>query len=238
MAAWYLNRALTNFRQAVNTAFPTRDTASDGTIGDEAHQGTSSDHNPDPEPQPDAGSVDAWDMDTDLRSGNDASAVENLKQVFQKHESSKYWIHNRQIASRDTGWRRDAYTGSNPHDRHVHWNTREEYENSSAPWVIKEAAVAADFNTKPNFGPTFDGAVRSYGQMLNDLEEIFRGKNHFGTQEVWIIDAIDQIIKLVQAVQATLDQGAGPGGLTEAQVRQVVREELDATVGSTTLRHG
>src|SRR5689334_3811705 len=64
MANWYLNRALTAFRAAVNSAYPHRDKSSDGTIGDAAHQATSSDHNPDRD-----GSVDAWDMDNNLGTG-------------------------------------------------------------------------------------------------------------------------------------------------------------------------
>lgn len=135
--AWYLNRALSNFRSAVNAAYPNRDKESDGTIGDEAHQSGSSDHNPDSD-----GSVDAWDMDVNLRSGNDAATIEHLKQVFQAHPSSRYWIHNDQIARRDYGWRRESYAYAGPnrnrHTRHVHWNTRESYEDSTAPWNVED----------------------------------------------------------------------------------------------------
>ena len=133
---WYLNPALTNFRNAVNAAYPNRDKASDGTIGDAAHQATNSDHNPDPD-----GSVDAWDMDVNLNSGSDAAAIERLKEVFEAHESSRYWIHNRQIASRSDGWVRRYYDGPSAHTEHVHWNTREAYENSTAPWIIKEGVA-------------------------------------------------------------------------------------------------
>lgn len=137
--AWYLNRALTGFRNAVNAAYPTRDKESDGTIGDAAHQTGSSDHNPDTD-----GSVDAWDMDVDLKSGNDPAAVEALKRVFQAHVSSKYWIHNDVIARRVDGWRRRPYSdfnddpNRNKHTRHVHWNTREEGEDSTAPWNVED----------------------------------------------------------------------------------------------------
>jgi hypothetical protein len=135
----YLNRALTNFRNAVNAAYPKRDKGSDGWIGDPAHQATSSDHNPDPDK-----SVDAWDMDVDLRSDNDKAAIEELKRVFQAHPSSRYWIHNRIEASRSTGWRRVRYDGKNPHDKHVHWNTRESHEASTARWAIEGDEMSAE----------------------------------------------------------------------------------------------
>lgn len=134
---WFLNRALTDFRDAVNRAYPHRDKGSDGTIGDSAHQSRDSDHNEDPD-----GSVDAWDMDVELNGVGKpyAEDVELLKRTFERHESSKYWIHNDQIATRAEGWkpRSYAYAGvaRNKHTRHVHFNTRESHEGSSASWVI------------------------------------------------------------------------------------------------------
>ncbi|GIJ30163.1 hypothetical protein Vqi01_53250 [Micromonospora qiuiae] len=130
---WYLNQALTNFRNAVNAAYPNRDKKSDGTIGDAAHQKTSSDHNPDPD-----GSVDAWDMDVEVNGDGMPyrEDIERLKRVFEQHESAQYWIHDHLIASRGSGWVRRVYTGSSPHTEHVHWNTRESHERSTKPWVI------------------------------------------------------------------------------------------------------
>lgn len=128
---WYLNPALTRWRLAVNGRFPGRDKTSDGTLGDARHAAGTSDHNEDLD-----GTVDAWDMDVD---GVD---VELCKTVFQAHEASKYWIHNDQIAQRSKGWKRESYAYAGPnrnrHNKHVHWNSREDHEKSTAPWIFPQ----------------------------------------------------------------------------------------------------
>lgn len=137
MVDWYLNRALSGFRSAVNAAYPFRDKGSDGTIGDSAHSSRTSDHNADPD-----GSVDAWDMDVEVNGRGKPARddVELLKGVFEGHPSSSYWIHNDQISFRSEGWQRRSYAYAGPdrnrHTHHVHWNTRSSHEDSTAPWVI------------------------------------------------------------------------------------------------------
>lgn len=135
--AWRLNVALATMRAEVNAQYPKRDKGSDGTIGDPAHAARASDHNPDSD-----GTVDAWDMDVEINGvGKPYSAdVERIKRAFERHPSSKYWIHNDMISFRSEGWRAKSYayagTNRNRHNKHVHFNTRESHEDSSQPFGI------------------------------------------------------------------------------------------------------
>ncbi len=113
--AWRLAKSLTALREEMNTVAPDRSTASDGTIGDKAHQGSPSDHNPNS-----AGVVCAIDFTHDPGNGADMHAfAEHLRR--RPHRAVKYVIWNRRIWSKakaDEGWR--SYSGSNPHTVHMH----------------------------------------------------------------------------------------------------------------------
>jgi hypothetical protein len=226
--AWYLNRALSGFRRAVDAAYPRRDRTSDGTIGDAAHQGTNSDHNPDPD-----GSVDAWDMDVNLRSANDGAAIENLKRVFQAHPSSRYWIHNRQEASRSNGWRRVRYTGSNPHTQHVHWNSREGYEDSTAPWPVEgadmpitpaEAKAIADEVLYRDVDPTSVNVP--LWQAVNRARIAAEAANRKADE---ILARLDSVSAGGGSAGGGSAGGVPAGGISDEQLERVLRKVLSET---------
>jgi hypothetical protein len=161
--AWYLAPALAVGRSEVNRRWPNRDKASDGTIGDAAHQASTSDHNPNARE-----SVNAWDMDKD---GVDVWAVID---AFQRHPSSHYWIFNRQIADRDDGWRRRAYSGDNPHTAHVHFSIRQTAaaEQDQRPWGIWPVPEEDDM-----FQPDDKARLRNVEAYLHAL---FAGRDATG----------------------------------------------------------
>lgn len=133
-----LNPALTAWRNGINALFPGRGTASDGGYADADH-GSSSEHQPDSD-----GSVDAFDMDVNLLASSNAQGsederalVEALKKDFEADSRSQLWIHQREIANRDVdNWSERYYGGSNPHDKHVHWQSRQSKETGGQAWKM------------------------------------------------------------------------------------------------------
>jgi murein L,D-transpeptidase YcbB/YkuD len=150
MAAWHLNAFLTSWRAAVNKEFPKRTLLSDGTIGNLAHQLTSSEHNPDAD-----GSVDAWDCDLNLLgssnqlgSAAEVAAMKKLIATFQKQPQAQLWIFQRHIANRDvSNWKVRAYTGASAHDHHCHFQSKSTKEKQ--PFTGDLDKVFTAVNAKP-----------------------------------------------------------------------------------------
>lgn len=131
--AWRLTKSMERFRSLVNARWPQRDKASDGTIGDTAHQSSTSGHNPDDTPgsnaewdeDPDSiAEVRAFDMDSDLReSGTTAQMlVDHLIRLPNLSSVFRYIIFNRKIYRASNSWTAETYTGSNPHTQHIHFS--------------------------------------------------------------------------------------------------------------------
>ncbi len=113
-------------RKALNDAtlrFPSRSRASDGIMGDAAHQRRRSDHN----------LGNAFDLTHDPAHGVNCNA---LALLVIGDARVTYVIWNRQIYNRARaaeGWR--PYGGSNPHTHHMHVSIRDAERNNLAAWA-------------------------------------------------------------------------------------------------------
>lgn len=137
-------RSLTTLKAELDTAAPRRSTLSDGWIGDAAHASRSSDHNP-WIIVGGVGVVRARDFTHDPEGGLDCNALaEELAGMLREGThpalgSGAYVIWRGRIISRDRiseGWR--PYSGSNPHDKHLHLSvtTRSSGFDSTARWAV------------------------------------------------------------------------------------------------------
>jgi hypothetical protein len=135
-----------------DTIAPNRSKASDGWIGDSAHQKESSDHNPDETgnvPIRDADNVDevhAIDVTATL---NAPFTMENVVQFLlaecRKNNPNgtdrgrlRYMIYNRRIWEAKNGWAQRDYTGSSPHTEHAHFSAEYDtsFESDTNPWGL------------------------------------------------------------------------------------------------------
>lgn len=143
--SWVLTRGLTTVRAEFNEVFPNRDKASDGSIGDQAHQTGSSGHNPDLTGRAEHRDGDALDevraidVDRDLVPGSQVDWMERVVQSIVlkgragQYVPFRYIIYKRRIWSRTDGWRTRTYTGANTHDRHAHFSG--DYTQTADSWT-------------------------------------------------------------------------------------------------------
>lgn len=131
---WRLAESLVQLRKQVNEALPSRDKSSDGSIGDQDHASRASDHNP----WVDDGVVTAIDITHDPKNGFDSyKFAEYLRTI--KDPRIKYVISNKKIFSSEvSAWAWRKYSGSNPHDHHVHISVqpRKSLYDDRHPWDL------------------------------------------------------------------------------------------------------
>ena len=148
-------RSLDVLLAEVNAMAPRRNKASDGGIGDAKHSAAVSDHNPNR-----AGVWRARDFTHDPAGGLDCNALATaLVPLLGRHPalgSGAYLIWRSRIISTDrlsAGWRR--YTGSNPHDKHLHVSvaTAASGYDSTAPWGIASPRVEAIATPREELDP-------------------------------------------------------------------------------------
>jgi hypothetical protein len=160
MAGWILVSCLKELFAEFDRIAPNRDHASDGSIGDTAHQHEVSDHNPDetgPVPIHDAdhtNEVHAIDVDSDLREPG--VSMETVVQFLLARCRSgaekrlRYVIFNRRIWEASTGWRQRPYTGPSPHTEHAHFSASYDKAKEADPasWHLEDIPVALTADDK------------------------------------------------------------------------------------------
>lgn len=143
---WVLTTSLAALRRDLNATFPSRDKASDGTIGDAAHQLETSGHNPDDTAGSKSEYIDAdtkqevraFDADNDLRDprGIDfQQVIDAILRTPADRDRLMYIIHRRKIWRKRTGWKQETYTGSSPHNEHGHFSGDPNQDENGAPWT-------------------------------------------------------------------------------------------------------
>ena len=116
-----LSRSAIQLREQIDDAFPDRDRASDGWLGDARHSTRKSDHNPDAD-----GWVRAIDIDRDLNGkGRKPDVMPDLADQIRLAGKSgdkriAYVIFNGKIASPRKAWAWRPYDGINKHNHHAH----------------------------------------------------------------------------------------------------------------------
>lgn len=170
MTSWKLAPCLDVLNKEIAAIAPDADTTSNGTIGDEAHQGTDSDHNPDSN-----GYVCATDRDKDL---NAAFTMEDVVQyllgecrkantVGKDYGRLNYMIYNKRIWRADTGWRQEPYYGSSPHTEHAHFSCEHDLQfvNDTRPFGLIDRF--GDDMDQVTFNERMDTYLKKYNQDGN-----------------------------------------------------------------------
>jgi hypothetical protein len=143
--AWEMTRGMNTVKAEFNDVFSGRDRASDGGVGDLAHQLGLSGHNPDKTGRAEwkdgdaKDEVRAIDVDRDLVPGSDVDWMELVVQYLVKRARAgiyipfEYIIYKGRIWSRSDGWKTRAYTGANKHNAHAHFSGA--YSQTADNWA-------------------------------------------------------------------------------------------------------
>lgn len=131
---WVVTKGMNHLLDQINAVGPDRDKASDGSIGDPAHQNESaSSHNPDSTGAAEwkdgdsKNEVRARDVDNSgpwLPGVTAEKIVQHLVQLGRSGNLEtriRYIIYNRRIWSASNNWSTQTYSGASPHTEHIHF---------------------------------------------------------------------------------------------------------------------
>lgn len=223
---WVLVAWAIQFRRELIAIAPNRDTASDGSVGDLAHQGSPSGHNPDESGNAERSDADninevrAIDVDKDINVPGLTMAMVVAYLVGRCRAGLErrliYIIYNGVIWSASSGWVAREYTGRNPHDKHAHLSGHPDGDNDARPFGLA-SLVEED-------GMSFtDAQMRAFAWQYN-------GRGMPGVPEgrstLW---ALGTVYSQTREALAKLDALA-------AAVNGLVAEDLDGDMAALTAR--
>jgi hypothetical protein len=157
--SWRVAKCLDTLLAQVNAAYPGRSKGNDGTIGDERHQASKSEHNPDSH-----GVVRARDITHDPEHGLNARKLAEAL-VASRDPRILYVISDAEIcSSKVSPWKWRPYGGSNPHRAHMHLSVVEDphlYDDTHQ-WDIAgpHAVEAGQQSGKGSWYSQFDGKYK------------------------------------------------------------------------------
>lgn len=197
---WQLAPSLIALEAQANRLAPRRSTASDGSIGDQAHRQRQSDHNPS------GGYVHGIDITQDPRNGMDIHA--HARNIAARHDGRvEYIISLGMIWERSTGrWVR--YGGENPHNKHAHFSIRHttlaRYDTS--PWfsgIILFPSPKPPVIVKPNPTPSPLPQPAPFPTPIPEEEDQMKLiRDHTGAIWLWGTDGSRRHIDTVDKVTA------------------------------------
>lgn len=128
-----LTPGMKNLGNQFNARWPSRDGASDGAVGDYAHQQGDSGHNPDDTQYHNAewdsdsdskSEIRAIDVDNDLKDPvvNMQMVIDHMRRLPNLASVIRYMIYNKKIYKSQNGFNPETYTGSSPHTEHAHFS--------------------------------------------------------------------------------------------------------------------
>lgn len=249
--AWRLAHSLEVLRSEVNELAPSRSRASDGTIGDPAHAGRASRHNPN-----DDGVVCALDLTNDVAGGCPIHAIARSI-ARHPHPELAYIISDGETAGRDSGWQWKPYYGENQHTKHAHFAVGVGPDSEPRPPYDSNQTWGILTPTNPAPEAEDDDMKASLWQIEGDpkvwcVAGDFQSRTHvpnpdslavhklFGAGEVnvakqanvkaWlnglpISRSAPTLKEIIDGVTAALPDQQ-PGGITKADVEEAVRSVL------------
>lgn len=138
-SGWRVAVALLVLRSQVDALWPGRRKDSEGTIGDENHMLTDSDHNPWVRDGL-MGVVTAMDITHDPANGCDCERIAQAL-VLARDPRLKYIIWNRRILNSTVApWTWRPYKGRSPHTVHIHISveSRKSLYDDKRPWMLEQ----------------------------------------------------------------------------------------------------